>query len=139
VRIAVAALALTVLGSPAMADPPLSRPDYLASLPDRQWAFAEKLWEDRHPCTPELCEAGYHDGDLVLSVVRGLNYFQAVGGLKGCNATTQNIAPAEHPAGMSAEARFKIVSKLATSVARVARAACKKTGTPPDTEPLRAL
>ncbi|MDB5691236.1 MAG: hypothetical protein JWO81_299 [Alphaproteobacteria bacterium] len=136
---AVAASALAIVGSAATADPPLARPDYLMSLPDRQWVVAEKLWEERHPCTPILCEAGYHDGDLVLSVVRGLNYFQAVAGLKGCWTTTQKIVPSDNPASMTAEARFAIVSELATSVAKAARSACKGTGTPPDTAALRAL
>jgi hypothetical protein len=138
VRIAAAALVLA-LSSPAMADPPLPRPDYLSSLPDRQWTFAEKLWEGRQPCTPELCEAGYHDGALVLSVVRGMNYFQAVGGVKGCLTVAEQNVRADHPTRLTPRRRFAIVSKLAVSVAEAARSACKVSGAPPDPAALRAL
>ncbi|MBV9930340.1 MAG: hypothetical protein JO013_05290 [Alphaproteobacteria bacterium] len=108
-----------------MADPPLPRPDYLASLPERQWAFAEKLWEERRPCTPQLCEAGYRGGALLVSVVRGLNYFQAVAGVKGCATVSEERVRADHPARATAQRRLAIVSKLAVGVAAAVRSACE--------------
>jgi hypothetical protein len=131
--------AAALLASPAAADPPLPRPDYLLSLPDGQWAVAEKLWEGHSPCTPHLCEAGYHSGGLVLSVVRGENYFRAVAGVTGCASVSEQIVAVDHPEALPAKRRLAIVVKLAKGVSETARQTCKVHGPPVDTVELRAL
>jgi len=134
-------LPLLLFGAPASADLPPAIPDYLFALPEGEWVFGEKLWEGPAGCQPDLCEAGYHSGDLVLSIVRGLNYVQAVAGMRGCGGVSYNVVNLDEWSGISSEQWLANVSRMARSLAAIARQGCNAPGSSEtiDTAPLRYL
>ena len=61
-------------------------PEYLFDLPAGQWFVADKLWENRAPCTADACEAGINSGNLAVSLERAKGYVRIIAGFRGCGA-----------------------------------------------------
>ena len=122
---AVAALMAAGLwaGSAGAGAPPSGAPDYLFRLPDRQWAVGSSLDGQRGQCG-DTCEAGYHSGDLVLSVQRGEAELVAVAAVRGCGqVAARRIAPTELN-GLSLFDKYTVISRAALGVAKAARTRC---------------
>jgi hypothetical protein len=144
-----AALSLLALAMPSQAhrtapiliDPPPAIPDYLFALPDREWRFAELLWQGSAPCTPDQCEAGYHDGDLVVSEMRESNSVQAVAGLRNCIAVTYRAVPPDELQGLSHKRRRALIADVVREVAAAIRQSSHRADPAPamDTGPLDRL
>jgi hypothetical protein len=107
----------------SLADAP-GAPDYLFRLPEHQWAVGSTLSGDRDSCAPEACEAGYHAGDLVLSVRRSSSELQAVAQVRGCGPVASRPIHAADLTGMSSFDKYTVISRAALSVARAARTRC---------------
>lgn len=108
----------------SLANAPSGAPEYLFRLPDRQWAVGSNLAGARGSCAPETCEAGYHSGDLVLSVQRGGGELVAVAGVRGCSqVAARRIAPGELN-GLTPFDKYTVISRAALGVAKSARARC---------------
>jgi hypothetical protein len=110
----------------APADPPPARPDYLFALPEREWTFAKLLWQGRESCTPEVCEAGYHSGDLVVSVIRWRDSVAVVAGIRDCAAVSHNFVSPDQLAALSAEQRAARLAEIVRSIAPFARRGCNR-------------
>ena len=65
-------------------------PEDLFRLPPGAWAFAKQLWKGDEPCTADACEAGYTNGDLVVSIERNKKYLRIVAGFRGCANVSWN-------------------------------------------------
>jgi hypothetical protein len=126
---------------PIVIDPPPAIPDYLFALPDREWRFAELLWQGNAPCTRDQCEAGYHDGDLVVSVMRTGDSLEAVAGLRGCVSVSYRVVPPDELHGLSRARRRALISEAAREVAAVIGQSCHRESPVPamDTGPLDRL
>jgi len=133
---ALAALVGLSLGATAMADAPAmpgdsasgaggasSSPEYLFRLPDRTWVVGSGLAGSRGECA-ETCEAGYHSGDLVLSVRRGQSELQAMAQVRGCGPVASRPIHAADLNGLSPFDKYTVISRAALSVARAARTRC---------------
>ena len=65
-------------------------PEDLFRFAPGTWAFAKQLWKGDEPCTPDICEAGYTAGDLVVSVERYQTSLRIVAGFRGCTSVAWN-------------------------------------------------
>lgn len=133
---ALAALMGLSLGAAAMADAPAmpgdsangsggasAGPQYLFGLPDRTWVVGGALAGTRTDCA-ETCEAGYHSGDLVLSVRRGGANLQAVAAVRGCGTVATRVIQPTDLKGLSPYDQYNVISRAALGVARLARTRC---------------
>jgi hypothetical protein len=134
------ALAFT-FAVPAPADPPPSRPDYLFALPEREWVFAKLLWQGRESCTAELCEAGYHSGDMVVSLIRVRDAANVVAGVRDCSTVSYNYVRPDQVAGLSPEQRHARLSDIVRNIAAFIHRNCNlpDRGEAIDTAPLTRL
>jgi hypothetical protein len=124
VALAVLMGATFVGGGLAEAQSSPSRPDYLFRLPERQWAVGSTLAGERGRCEPGVCEAGYHAGDLVLSVRRSGTYLQAVAAVRGCEAVASRTIKPTDLTGLSPADQWNVISRATLNAARVARNHC---------------
>jgi hypothetical protein len=84
--LAVPAVAQEIVKVPA-SKANVSRPDDLFNLPEGQWYVANKLWKGgQEPCDTDHCEAGFHSGDLVVSVEHAKEYVQVIAGFRSCES-----------------------------------------------------
>ena len=59
-------------------------PEDLFALPAGQWFVAKQVSQGSEPCSPEACEAGFHSGNLALSVEHAGAYVRVIAGFRGC-------------------------------------------------------
>jgi hypothetical protein len=95
-RTLIIAVVLSALSTPALSQdivkvkaseaPNVALPEYLFTLPAGQWFVADKLWENRAPCTADACEAGINSGNLAVSVERAKDHVRIIAGFRGCGA-----------------------------------------------------
>ena len=64
----------------------VAKPDDLFGLAPGQWHMAKHLWQGAAPCTAEQCEAGFTDGNLVLSTEHSGEFVRVIAGFRGCEA-----------------------------------------------------
>jgi hypothetical protein len=100
------------------------RPDYLFQLPERQWAVGQTLVGDRSRCEPGACEAGYHSGDLVLSVRRTDSELRALAAVRGCGRMAARVVKPQDLEGRSPADQWTVISRAAISAASAARTTC---------------
>ncbi|MEO8927315.1 MAG: hypothetical protein ABI306_09140 [Caulobacteraceae bacterium] len=136
-------LATTVSGA-TFADPPPARPDYIASLPQNEWVFAQALGNGRVACIQHDCVAGFYRPPLLLSVQVGANYVQIVAGLQGCEAVWWNVMPDDQLTGREGAGFLFVEEKVRSLVALAAKgepsAHCSPVPiSPPPTAPLQYL
>ena len=78
--------------------PNVALPEYLFTLPAGQWFVADKLWENRAPCTADACEAGINSDNLAVSVERAKGYVRIIAGFRGCGAVAfQEVETGTNP------------------------------------------
>src|SRR3954452_7815124 len=61
-------------------------PEDIFRLPPGQWYVARQVTQGNDPCTSEACEAGFHSGDMVLSVEHAGKFVQVIAGFRGCQS-----------------------------------------------------
>jgi hypothetical protein len=109
------------IASTAFASLPPGRPDYLFGIPEKEWIFAERLWRDNARCTAALCEAGYHDGDFILSLDRQADRIRILSGFRSCERPSWNdVDLTDTPRGD----RTAVVRYLAKALVRYAAEQC---------------
>ena len=107
-RIPIIAVALALVATPLAAQeivkvkaseaPNVALPEYLFALPANQWFVADKLWDNRAPCTADACEAGINSGNLAVSVERAEDHVRIIAGFRGCGAVAfQEVATGVNP------------------------------------------
>lgn len=100
------------------------RPDYLFQLPERQWAVGQTLAAGRARCEPHACEAGYHSGDLVLSVRRTDSELRALAAVRGCGRMAARVVKPADLEGLSPANQWTVISRAALGAANAARSSC---------------
>ena len=125
-RLALAALLAggIAVAAPALADQSAAAPEYLFRLPERVWILGGRLSENGTRCGAEQCEAGYHSGDLVLSVRRAGQDVQAVGAMRGCPSVAVRVLPASTLEPLSPADQYTRIQHAALVAARAARTQC---------------
>jgi len=103
--------------------PNVYRPDDLFQLPPGQWHYAKHLWQGSDPCTEEQCEAGYHSGDLVVSVEHTKGWVRVMAGFRNCapvafSEIETSKAPGRYSRG-KVERQLKQVVKGAAKTCKV--------------------
>jgi hypothetical protein len=97
-------------------------PEDIFRLPPGQWYVARQVSLGNEPCTPEACEAGFHSGELAISVERAKGYVQVIAGFRGCQAVAfQELQTGVDP-GRSSRTEL---SSLIKKVAKAAEKSCK--------------
>lgn len=119
-----ALMAAALLALPALAETVPSIPDYLFRAPEQQWVTGASLGQPGDACVPERCEAGYHSGDLVLSVTRSPGAIRAVAGVRGCSAVSWHLIQPSSLAGLTPADQYRVIARAAQSAARLARSRC---------------
>jgi len=100
----------------------VSLPEDIFSLPPGQWYVSRLISQGNAPCTPEACEAGFHSGDLVVSVEHAKDYVQVIAGFRGC----QSVAFQELQTGMNpGKSRRGELGSLIRKVVKAAEKSCK--------------
>jgi hypothetical protein len=64
----------------------MSRPDDLFTLAPGQWHMAKRSSEGTTSCTPEQCEAGFTNGEIVVSAEHSGQFVRIIAGFRGCEA-----------------------------------------------------
>jgi hypothetical protein len=132
--VGVGMLACSIVATPTFADPPPARPDYVASLPLRTWVFGKLLWQDREPCTPDLCEAGFNSAPLFLSVEiqpdveengEHKHIIQITTGISECDTVGWNVIRASAWVSLNFEQRLDLVSGRVRSLVELVERQCK--------------
>jgi hypothetical protein len=97
-------------------------PEDLFGLPPGQWYVSKLISQGNEPCTPEACEAGFHSGDLVVSVEHAKDYTQVIAGFRGC----QGVAFQELKTGTAPGASMRgELRNLLKKVIKAAEISCK--------------
>lgn len=97
-------------------------PEDIFALPPGQWFVSRHVSQGNEPCTPEACEAGFHSGDLVVSVEHAKDYVRVIAGFRGC----QGVAFQEAETGMRpGSGKRGEVSRLIKDVVKGAEKSCK--------------
>ena len=97
-------------------------PEDIFGLPAGQWFVAKQVTDGSDPCTPEACEAGFHSGDLVVSVEHAKEYVRVIAGFRGC----QGVAFQEAETGLTPGGnKRRQVSALIKDVIKGAEKSCK--------------
>ena len=102
--------------------PTVARPDDLYTLPPGQWHFAKQLWSGNEPCDAQHCEAGYTNGDLVVSVERSDKFIRLIAGLRNCEAV--GFSEME-PGNKLGKSEGKRVAKQVKNVVKGVAKTCK--------------
>lgn len=123
-RLAALGAALALMAPAALADTVPAVPDYLFRAPEQQWMTGASLGQPGGACVPERCEAGYHTGDLVLSVRREPGAIRAVAGVRGCAAVSWHLIQPSSLVGLSPADQYRVIARAAQSAARLARSRC---------------
>lgn len=97
-------------------------PEDIFSLPPGQWFVARQVSQGNEPCTAEACEAGFHSGDLVISVEHAKDYTRVIAGFRNCQAVAFQETQTGNAPGSSARGE---VSNLLRKVVRAAEQSCK--------------
>jgi hypothetical protein len=117
--VAAPVMAQDVVKIPATDAPTISRPDDLFALPPGQWVFAKQLWSGNEPCDDQHCEAGYTNGDLVISVERSEKFVRLIAGIRNCEAVGfSEMEPGNKPGKYD---RKKVAKQIGNVVKGVAR------------------
>ena len=100
----------------------VSLPEDLFRLPEGQWFVSRLIAQGSDPCTSEACEAGFHSGDLVVSVEHAKEYTQVIAGFRGCQAVAfKELQTGTKPgSGMRGE-----LWSLVRKVVKAAETSCK--------------
>ena len=104
--------------------PTVARPDDLFQLPPGQWHYAKKLWAGDEPCDAQHCEAGYTNGDLVVSVERSEKYVRLIAGLRNCEAVGWSEM---EPGNKLKKTESKRIAKQVKNVVKGVAKTCKST------------
>ena len=97
-------------------------PEDIFGLPPGQWYVAKQVTQGSEPCTPEACEAGFHSGDLVVSVEHAGKFVQVIAGFRGCQSVAFNeVETGTSPGG----SRRGEVSTLIKKAVKAAEKSCK--------------
>jgi hypothetical protein len=102
----------------------VARPDDLFNLPPGQWHMAKSLALGTEPCSPEHCEAGFTNGDLVISVEHAKSYVQIIAGFRQCERTAFAEVEVGDKPGKS---KFGKVEKVRKKVVKGLAQTCKMT------------
>ncbi|QIK96117.1 hypothetical protein G7076_06340 [Sphingomonas sp. HDW15A] len=130
-RIQIIATAALVLGSAAAgaqeivkvkaSEANVSRPDDMFALPPGQWFVSKLISQGNEPCTPDACEAGFHSGDLVVSVEHAKEWTRVIAGFRNCEAVAFQEAQTGNRPGSAARGE---VSNLLKKVVKAAEKSC---------------
>ncbi|MFL5238142.1 MAG: hypothetical protein ACJ8EL_11165 [Rhizomicrobium sp.] len=63
-----------------------ARPDDLFTLAPGQWHMARRSSEVTGPCTADQCEAGFTNGEIVISAEHSGEFVRIIAGFRGCEA-----------------------------------------------------
>jgi len=97
-------------------------PDDLFALPPGQWFMARQVSQGNAPCALGACEAGFHSGDLVVSVEHAKDHVRVIAGFRGCPGVAfQEIETGERPGSY----QRRQVSDLIKDVIKGAEKSCK--------------
>jgi hypothetical protein len=99
-------------------------PEDIFVLPPGQWFVAKRVSQGSEPCTRDACEAGFHSGDLVVSVEHATKFVQVIAGFRGCAGVA--FAEVETGNDPGKYTRGK-VSDLIKQVVKGAEKSCKAT------------
>lgn len=99
----------------------VSRPDDMFALPPGQWFVSKLITQGNEPCTPDACEAGFHSGDLVISVEHAREWTRVIAGFRNCEAVAFQEAQTGNRPGSAARGE---VSNLLKKVVKAAEKSC---------------
>ena len=97
-------------------------PEDLFRLPEGQWYVSRLIAQGGEPCTPEACEAGFHSGDLVVSIEHAKEHAQVIAGFRGCQSVAfQELKTGTNPGRGTRGELWRLVTK----VVKAAETSCK--------------
>jgi len=81
-----AAQAQRIVELPASEAAGVQRPEDLYQLEPGRWHLGKQLWQGDEPCTATQCEAGYTQGDLVVSAYHNADKVFIIAAWRPCAA-----------------------------------------------------
>ena len=98
-------------------------PEEMFALPPGQWFVAKLISQGNEPCAPDACEAGFHSGDLAISVEHAKDYVRVIAGFRGCTGVAfQEVQTGAKPGSYGRGE----VSNLLKKVVKAAEKSCKR-------------
>jgi hypothetical protein len=123
---AVALIAAGVVNAQEIVQVPASQaqvslPEDMFSLPPGQWFVSRLISQGNQPCAPDACEAGFHSGDLAISVEHAKDYVRVIAGFRGCKGVAfQEVQTGAKPGSYGRSE----VSHLLKKVVKAAEKSC---------------
>ena len=100
----------------------VSLPEEMFALPPGQWFVSKLISQGNEPCAPDACEAGFHSGDLAISVEHAKDYVRVIAGFRGCTGVAfQEVQTGSKPGSYGRSE----VSHLLKKVVKAAAKSCK--------------